>query len=319
MKKILFLVNPVSGGGLGKKIAGRIKEYVSVRLAEDKYDIVFTSMDMDTQVVELAGGYEILAGVGGDGTACRIMQNILNLENRPKAGLIPLGTGNDLARTLGLSGVLKSRGLDGLIDVLLAGKCTRLDLLNLNDSVIFSNYFGIGTDAKITKSFNALRPGFSFGSLFIGRVINLTFYAVIGLLNLRYSIPFDVRLHYRTASGAMALVTASKGAYGIIVSNISSYAGGSFISSAADMGDGRFEVTVIENRIQALRLIATRISQKSLDQVYKGLIQFQTDSLGIELPGDVFCQLDGEDATGIVRGKQDLTVTFSSSLDVIIP
>ena len=107
MKKILFLVNPVSGGGLGKRIAGRIKEYVSVRLAEDKYDIVFTSMDMDTQILEPAGGYEILAGVGGDGTACRIMQNILDLENRPKAGLIPLGTGNDLARALGLSGVQK--------------------------------------------------------------------------------------------------------------------------------------------------------------------------------------------------------------------
>lgn len=39
MKKILFLVNPVFGGGLGKRIAGRIKEYVSVRLAEDEYYI----------------------------------------------------------------------------------------------------------------------------------------------------------------------------------------------------------------------------------------------------------------------------------------
>lgn len=137
-------------------------------------------MDMDTQVLELAGGYEILVGVGGDGTACRIMQNILNIENRPKAGLIPLGTGNDLARALGLLGVLKSRGLDVLIDVLLAGKCTRLDLLNLNDSAIFSNYFGIGTDAKITKAFNTIRPRFSFDSfkgtfMFIVRVCILWF------------------------------------------------------------------------------------------------------------------------------------------------
>jgi diacylglycerol kinase (ATP) len=50
-----------------------------------------------------AGGYDAVVAAGGDGTAHEIVNGLLSLPSpRPALGLIPVGTGNDVARNLGL-------------------------------------------------------------------------------------------------------------------------------------------------------------------------------------------------------------------------
>ncbi len=48
-------------------------------------------------------GYERVIAAGGDGTVHLVAQGLLTRENRPALGVLPIGTGNDLARTLGFS------------------------------------------------------------------------------------------------------------------------------------------------------------------------------------------------------------------------
>lgn len=50
-----------------------------------------------------AAGVELVMAAGGDGTINEVIQGLAAAPSRPRLGLLPLGTGNDLARTLGIS------------------------------------------------------------------------------------------------------------------------------------------------------------------------------------------------------------------------
>src|SRR5688572_3088864 len=47
-------------------------------------------------------GFDIIIAAGGDGTLYEVINGMAEKENRPKLGIIPLGTTNDFARALGI-------------------------------------------------------------------------------------------------------------------------------------------------------------------------------------------------------------------------
>ena len=96
---------------------------------------------MQDQLSHICTDYEKVVAAGGDGTISNIIQAMTGLGWKQKIGIIPLGTGNDLARSLGVLETAETGGLESLIKIILKGKTKQLDILEVNNKYICVNYF----------------------------------------------------------------------------------------------------------------------------------------------------------------------------------
>ncbi len=82
-------------------------------------------------------GTRVVVAAGGDGTVCEVVEG-LHHAGRGSLGILPLGTGNDAARTLGLPLDLASAAR-----TVLDSRAREVDLVTVNDRVVL-NAVGIG-------------------------------------------------------------------------------------------------------------------------------------------------------------------------------
>ena len=104
-KRLMLLVNPNAGRSGYKTVLGGILQI----LCDGGWlpTVYFTKAPGDAPrlVEEHAGEYELVTCLGGDGTLSEVAAGLLRsgAAGRVPIGYIPLGTTNDVARTLGLS------------------------------------------------------------------------------------------------------------------------------------------------------------------------------------------------------------------------
>ena len=96
--KHIFIVNPVSGAGRGKKIGENI-ERVAPEMGLD-YEIHYTTRGHEA--TEIAKRYKkeknIIYSVGGDGTLLEVLNGIIGSKNM--LAVVPAGSGNDYYRNI---------------------------------------------------------------------------------------------------------------------------------------------------------------------------------------------------------------------------
>lgn len=140
MKKAMLIVNPSAGGETAKNY---------VDLAQNKLESMFDQLTVS--YTEKGGDaerfarqaaderYDSVFVMGGDGTVNEGISGLAEQDYRPKFGFIPLGTVNDLARSLGIS-----LDPEEAIIQLSSGKTRPLDIGKINDQY-FMNVVAIGT------------------------------------------------------------------------------------------------------------------------------------------------------------------------------
>ncbi|MEI6126405.1 MAG: diacylglycerol kinase family protein [Pseudomonadota bacterium] len=318
MKKLLCLVNPVSGGRAGKKIHGCIISELRGMLESSQYDVAFTDCAIAESIKEKAPEYETIALAGGDGTVFQALQGLAALQTTPKIGLIPIGTGNDLARSLGILRAYKTQGLTSLLEIVLQGKTTSVDVLSVNDRVFFTNYFGFGIDAKIAHDFNALRSKFLVRSM-SALHLNKVFYGLLAGSNLLNRIPDSFQMRSVGPEGQEQSVSHPGGMCEILITNIHTYAAGALPSSKCSMDDRRFEVTIVTSVWQWFGMHLTRFFKKPFDIFCNGIAQFQTNNLELLLKGKTFAQVDGEIYIPCAQGEEPLRVSVKKQIEIIVP
>ena len=317
MKRILFLINPVSGKLTGKSLSECIISELSGVIERDSFDIEYSEIDIGKQCKALLSNYEIVVVAGGDGTVSQVVKVITSLERKPKLGIIPIGTGNDLANSVGVLHVYRSHGLGALLKIMLKCKVAKLDILSLDNNFTFTNYIGVGCDAKISCDFNRLRYRPFFRSI-CSCISNKAFYALLVFKNILYKIPFEIEIRYANEYSTSEVLTISKGLRQILVTNTKYYAGGVDISSNCRVDDGKFEVTVIRGIREWLHMLFAMLLRKPLDTISHSLMQFQTDRLELEFTGDTYCQVDGEKNDSFAKGKKKILVHVASSCEIIV-
>jgi diacylglycerol kinase family enzyme len=161
MKKytIAFLINPVSGGGLGARVYTQLPEIMaSFGYDDESWTARFTEKNNTTAVLRslLQSARKVIA-VGGDGTIGALLNHLRLNPCDAEIGLIPLGTGNDLGRTLGVYEIYRQKGLLACIKRLLRANSTEFDLWNVNQEATMATYLSIGMDAAILHDFDKAR------------------------------------------------------------------------------------------------------------------------------------------------------------------
>jgi diacylglycerol kinase (ATP) len=98
---------------------------------------------------------DIIVAVGGDGTIRRVLEAVTLTQTDVPVGIIPLGTGNLLAKSLGLVAPGKIDKVEEAMDVILHGRTAHMDLGKANDR-IFAIDVGVG---PLSTAVIAPKPG----------------------------------------------------------------------------------------------------------------------------------------------------------------
>lgn len=116
------IVNPRAGSGRARRRWPRAARLLAGRLGPVTVRFTEGPGHATTLARELAGaGYDLLIVAGGDGTLNEVVNGILMGSAEPRIGVLPLASGGDFARTLGLSRLAPA------VNALAAGHSRRID------------------------------------------------------------------------------------------------------------------------------------------------------------------------------------------------
>jgi diacylglycerol kinase (ATP) len=276
----VIIVNPVAGGARldqGRRRAELAAGVLAARGTDG--EVVIT--ERRGQARELAAaaaarGARLVIAWGGDGTVNEVASALVH---RPTAlGIVPAGSGNGLARDLGVA-----RRAERAIAEALAAMPRPIDAGELGGRLFFS-VAGIGFDAHVAACFDLdgiARRGFSS-------------YVRIALRELMTYRAGDYRLDCvggRPVRGALLVVLA----------NSSQFGNGACIAPQARLDDGRLDLVVFEERSRFATLCsAPRLFTGGVARM-RGVTMRQVERAAIEADQPLTFHVDGEPARGGTR------------------
>lgn len=145
-KHVIFIVNPKSGVERQKEISLAVSTHLDSALYTHEILLTQYAKHGTTLAHEAAakGAYAVVA-VGGDGSVNDVAHGLAGTGTL--LGIIPKGSGNGMARTIGIP-----LDVEGAIKVINAGNIAAIDIAYANDRLFISNA-GVAFDALISKKF----------------------------------------------------------------------------------------------------------------------------------------------------------------------
>jgi diacylglycerol kinase (ATP) len=160
-----LVLNPVAGRGR----AAVCREDVSTYLEERGVEVVWHSTEGPGHAGKIASGLPdgtLVIAVGGDGTVHEVAAACV--ESGRVVGVLPVGSGNDYAKALGIGTDLRRA-----LEVVAGGRIRSVDTGEVN-GVRFNNGLGIGFDAQVAAGVaEAPEPLGGFGAYLwsVGRLL----------------------------------------------------------------------------------------------------------------------------------------------------
>ncbi|KAL1527213.1 hypothetical protein AB1Y20_015892 [Prymnesium parvum] len=229
---LLVFVNCGSGGRQGEEALSQLQALLS---EQQVVDLSSGYAEEVLQSFRSVGRFRVLA-CGGDGTVGWVLSLLdgASLEYTPPVAILPLGTGNDLARALGWGGRHLGRDLVPFLEEVERAQATLLDRWAVTveharprsrGQIIMQNYIGIGVDAKVALEWHRKRQLYPhrFRSVFRNKIR----YARYGAQHLVGERDFSELCSQLTIEADGVPVTLPAGTEGVIILNIASYGGGS--------------------------------------------------------------------------------------------
>lgn len=272
----LVIVNPTAGGGRALRLLPWLRERLASR-PDARLEITSRRGHAEALAREETAAHDRIVAVGGDGTVQEVVNGVLGTGGpRPSIGIVPVGRGNDLARSLGLPpdpGEAWRAAIGSGERVIDAARATAAD----GRERWFASAGGIGFDAQVADAMSARR----------GWLAGRAGYLVTTLLELRRFSNRRVVLAVDDEHRELDVLL-------LAIANGPFYGGGMRIAPPARVDDGRLDVCVVGD---VSRLTAVR----QLPNLYRGThvthpaVELLTGR-GITVDGDAatLTHLDGE-------------------------
>lgn len=145
---VLIIANPVAQRGNGSQAAQLAARLMAEHLGDDAVELVLTNAPGHAAQLAAnapASKHRALVVLGGDGTVHEVVNGLMQLErdDRPIFGLVPVGSGNDYAQTLGMA-----QNVERAVAQLMDADERPVDV-GLCNGVYFAETLSFGLDAAI--------------------------------------------------------------------------------------------------------------------------------------------------------------------------
>lgn len=289
-KRIVFIVNPISGVVGKDKVVAAIRKYIDSDLYT--YTIRFTrhaghAVEICTEEVER--GVDMIAIAGGDGSINEVLPVLVDTDI-PLA-ILPAGSGNGLSYHLGIR-----RSLKVALDSINTGHTIKVDVGTINNDY-FVNIAGTGYEASVAYALKGKKKR-GYKAYVWGAVQTLQQYTKLSQ---------KVEIDGVDYSGEYAFIIAANGRYFGYDFNIAPY---------AELSDGLLDFILIKHTFP-LKYVLLYLFYRPEEMMESSLVTYiQGKSLRVYQEDDAHYHYDGEGH--IVTEPLDISIS-SRKLDLVVP
>ncbi len=265
-----FILNPISGTGSKKSIPAEINSHLNT----DRYKAVIEQSSCPANATDIAKtfiarGITKVIAVGGDGTVNEVAKALI--DTNATLGIIPIGSGNGLARHLKIPLNIKES-----VHLINHGRIFMMDHGIINNTPFFCTA-GVGFDAYIGYEFSKMNGrGFS-------NYIRTTIRGYYNYKPQHYSLGLNGNNIQREA-------------FLITFANASQYGNNAYIAPGADIADGLLDVTIISPFPKFLApSMGIKLFNRKIDKS-KYVETFRVKELNINRESEGAVHYDGEPA-----------------------
>ena len=272
--RIVLIANPASGTAQGSDALGEVQQ--QLRSAGHDVHVRETAARGDAERFahdSAASGVDIVVAVGGDGTLNEVVNGVASAPDgleRCAIGLIPAGTGNDFARTLGMA------ESDVALAALAAGHERRVDLVSLGDRVFLNASAGGFTAETSANVSSGMKQAVGTLAYLIGGARAVLEYEPVGV---------RVEWEGRSLEADLQLFAICNGAY---------IGGGHQLAPTARPDDGLMEVCLVRatSTLDFLALLPRLSSGHHVDD--DDVAYFRTRAVTLSFSRTIKINTDGE-------------------------
>lgn len=289
-KKILFIINPISGTK-GKKL---IVKQLYQRINQEVYDIEVKYTERAGHAEEIAAqaakeNIYCVTAIGGDGTINEIARSLIHTETI--MGIIPCGSGNGLARHLRIP--MESYKA---IDIINIGRVASIDYGRINEKPFFCTC-GVGFDAFVSLKFAAA------GKRGVLTYLDKTLHECLNYKPETYEVESEDEM------------TKHK-AFLIACGNASQYGNNAYIAPQASLQDGLMDVTILEPfTVLDIPSLSFQLFNKTIDQNSR-IKTFKSKKIHIRRTHPGVVHFDGDPA---MMGEDIDIEIVAKGLKVVVP
>ena len=145
-----IIANPAAGKGKATVLIEQVKSMMEKRKAQ--FDIVLTKAPGDATALARSAakeGWRTVVSLGGDGTVSEVIGGLVGTNS--VLGIISCGTGNDIARSIGVP-----TNIERAVKTLLVGGKRSIDV-GLEKDQVFANIAGVGFSCDVTSQANSMK------------------------------------------------------------------------------------------------------------------------------------------------------------------
>lgn len=239
--KIAFIINPISGTGKKEELPVLIQSGLDASMFEP--EIVFTDYRGHGSMLAkhfIKEGFQRIVAVGGDGTVNEIAKELVHTECT--LGIIPIGSGNGLARHLGIP-MNKRKAIEQLNQ----SEPILIDYGIVNNKPFFCTC-GTGFDAYVSTEFaKGKRRGIM---RYLEKIIT-------GYFSYKSQ-------NYLLQGNGVDLKTK---AFVMTFANASQWGNNAYIAPQASVQDGKLDISIMSNfPIIAIPTLALQLFTKNIDK-----------------------------------------------------
>src|SRR5918995_168007 len=246
------------------------------------------------EVLDDGSGYGFLILGGGDGTVSSVVDFLAHHDT--VLGLLPLGTANDFARTLGIP-----QDIEGACKTIAEGKLVDIDLGLAGDNY-YVNVASVGLGVEATR---ALSP-------WLKRSTGPLAYPMAAIKAFLKHEPFSARLTF--PDGDHETVEYDR-LLQVAVGNGRFYGGGMVVAPESGIDDKLLDIYAIDLGRQRDLIGAVRYLKSGDFIKTDGVHHFRTPRVRLETDPELPVNIDGE---LVSRTPQDFSIAHNA-LDVLVP
>lgn len=282
MNKLLFIINPIAGGGKAKGLKCLIEE--GMKSNKLGYDIIFTSRPKEATEITEKNKHRTVIAVGGDGTVNEVARGLMK-RGYGVLGIIPGGTGNDMSKSLNIP-----NDPTEALNIVIKGQVKNMDIGSINGHK-FLNIASVGFDAEVVKNTDKIKEKLKGKIAYILGVL----VTLLGFRKKKVIIKIDDKDYSRK----LVLLAVGNGNY---------YGGGMKILPAADLSDGYLHLCLVRNANNLILLtLFPTIFKGSHVKLKKYVEMFTAKEIRILSNENMDFNFDGE----IIKGGKEISINLS--------